>query len=264
MVYAMDVCSILKGKVGGHAARVGMIQLSTRRRAPRKTMGALCQLWEALWPHPCNCDMFWYTDMYTVYICNINIYIYRLYCDILCILRYIMRCETGSFHFFSHRPGIETCSVTGFFPCTNEPNFCVMVLPTVGVSRWFAKEGIAVMAGRPANICTSAFSSSYLQVPTSDAPIVSTPTNRSLELFRQESHSTANSAHASATCTWASGILAYQKCCRRNAKLDQGQENDLSSWPGLHEEIHCMLAVHVAMSPNTSTKLFHEVIYRYL
>lgn len=194
----------------------------------------------------------------------ILIYIYRLYCDILCILRYIMRCETGSFHFFSHRPGIETCSVTGFFPCTNEPNFCVMVLPTVGVSRWFAKEGIAVMAGRPANICTSAFSSSYLQVPTSDAPIVSTPTNRSLELFRQESHSTANSAHASATCTWASGILAYQKCCRRNAKLDQGQENDLSSWPGLHEEIHCMLAVHVAMSPNTSTKLFHEVIYRYL
>ena len=62
-------------------------------------------------------------------------------CDILCILRYIMRCETGSFHFFSHRPGIETCSVTGFFPCTNEPNFCVMVLPTVGVSRWLQKRG---------------------------------------------------------------------------------------------------------------------------
>jgi hypothetical protein len=110
MVYAMDVCSILKGKVGGHAARAGMIQLSTRRRAPRKTMGALCQLWEALWPHPCNCDMFWYTDMYTYVIL---IYM-RLYCDILCILRYIMICATGSFHFFSHRPGIETCSVTGF------------------------------------------------------------------------------------------------------------------------------------------------------
>ena len=85
MVYAMDVCSILKGKVGGHAARVGMIQLSTRRRAPRKTMGALCQLWEALWPHPCNCDMFWYTDMYTVYICNINIYIYIDYIVIYCV-----------------------------------------------------------------------------------------------------------------------------------------------------------------------------------
>ena len=88
MVYAMDVCSILKGKVSGHAARVGMIQLSTRRRAPRKTMSALCQLWEALWPHPCNCDMFWYTDMYTVYICNINIYIdyiviYCVYYDTL-------------------------------------------------------------------------------------------------------------------------------------------------------------------------------------
>ena len=75
MVYAMDVCSILKGKVGGHAARAGMIQLSTRRRAPRKTMGALCQLWEALWPHPCNCDMFWYTDMYTYVIL---IYIYEI------------------------------------------------------------------------------------------------------------------------------------------------------------------------------------------
>ena len=117
MVYAMDVCSILKGKVGGHAARAGMIQLSTRRRAPRKTMGALCQLWEALWPHPCNCDMFWYTDMYTYVIL---IYM-RLYCDILCILRYIMICATGSFHFFSHRPGIETCSVTGFFPWQMNP-----------------------------------------------------------------------------------------------------------------------------------------------
>ena len=101
-----------------------------------------------------------------------------------------------------------------FGACAHEPNFFVLVLQTIGVSGWFANWGIAVVLWLK-RLQTFAqvhsFCSSSLQLPTSDAPIVSTPTL--IGLFRPSGKlSTVNSAHASATCTWASGTLAYQKC----------------------------------------------------